>query len=51
MESMDTEVQSNQMAKSLSIVVQSPESTRALSWTGEQEGDQSNLNMKEINQR
>ena len=48
---MDTELQSNHMEKSLSIVVQSPESTPTLSWTGEHEGDQSNLNMKEINQR
>ena len=51
MESMDTELQSNHVEKSLSIVVQLPESTHALSWTGEQEGYQSNLNMKEINQR
>ena len=38
MESMDTELQSNHNDKSLSIVVQSPESTPTLSWTGEQEG-------------
>ena len=36
MESMDTEFQTNDVEKSLSIVVQSPESTRTLSWTGEQ---------------